>query len=139
MEQLSFSLEGQAFYLIDLEDRLKPMGFNISNNWEYDHGFFDYKISQDGSYYFLRLPFRTVEGLLDSDDCVVAFDSPVLLHHKYRGDYDQAAVNINNFNASINQFQTPLEKDAEIEPEMFEKGDEILRKAENAITGELRK
>ena len=48
-------------------------------------------------------------------------------------------MNINNFNASINQFQTPLEKDAEIEPEMFEKGDEILRKAENAITGELRK
>jgi hypothetical protein len=41
MIELSSRLDGTLFKLYELEKTLKPLGYNIGGNWDYDHGSFD--------------------------------------------------------------------------------------------------
>ncbi|WP_085522903.1 YugN family protein [Tuberibacillus sp. Marseille-P3662] len=133
MKVIESELNGQVLPLIELENILKPMGYAIGGNWDYDHGSFDYKIDDEGSYVFLRLPFEAVEGELDRDGCVVRLGEPFLLHHKYRTDNEQTDVDIGSLSASVNQFQTPLEKDAEMSDEFVDIGKDYVQKVEQAV------
>lgn len=65
MISIPSSLEGQSFLFRELEQVLKPIGYTIGGGWEYDRGFFDYKISDQDGYLFLRIPVEANKGRLD--------------------------------------------------------------------------
>lgn len=49
------AIDGQSFLLQELEQVMKPLGYVINGGWEYDHGYFDYKIDDTNGYLFLRI------------------------------------------------------------------------------------
>ena len=46
------NLEGRTYALYKLEEIMKPLGFSIGGNWDYDKGCFDYKIDEEDGYQF---------------------------------------------------------------------------------------
>lgn len=129
MIEIPSKIEGQSFDLYDLEQKLKPIGYSIGGSWEYDHGSFDYKIDSEVGYQFLRVPFKAIDGQLDSHNTTVQIGTPYLLAHKYQIGLDDHANN-GNFSASFNQFQEPQDKDASIPEEYIDKGKALVRELE---------
>jgi YugN-like family len=130
--EIQSELEGKHFDLFKLEQLLKPMGYSIGGNWDYDHGAFDYKIDDEVGYQFLRLPFKAIDGQLDSKSCTVKLQRPFLLSHKYQRGIDDHAE-IGNASASFNQFQEPVDKDASFPEKYIEVGKSLVREAEIAL------
>ncbi len=104
MIEIESNIEGKHYSLYKLEQTLKPKGYTIGGNWEYDRGFFDYKMGNDNGYQFLRIPFFAVDGQLDSHNTTVKFGRPFVLSHVYQSGIDETA-NISNVTAAFNQFQ----------------------------------
>ncbi|WP_413378728.1 YugN-like family protein [Alkalihalobacillus sp. 1P02AB] len=115
MLALPSAVEGKQFKLKHLEDELKPLGYSIGGNWDYDHGFFDYKIDQQEQYIFFRLPFKAIDGELDQRGVSVELGQPFLLAHEYQSGIDnEDTPGSGVLVSSINQFSSPTNKDAEI-------------------------
>lgn len=132
MIELASKLEGELFKLYVLEQTLKPLGYVIGGNWDYDHGFFDYKINDEVGYQFLRIPFQAMDGQLDSQGTTVQIGKPYLLSHKYQIGLDDN-VHVGNINASFNQFAEPQDPDAQFPDEYLSLGKELLKEAEEAL------
>ncbi|KSU87396.1 hypothetical protein A2U94_13000 [Bacillus sp. VT 712] len=132
MIELASKLEGELFKLYVLEQTLKPLGYVIGGNWDYDHGFFDYKINDEVGYQFLRIPFQAMDGQLDSQGTTVQIGKPYLLSHKYQIGLDDN-VDVGNINASFNQFAEPQDPDAQFPDEYLSLGKELLKEAEEAL------
>ncbi|WP_147535335.1 YugN-like family protein [Bacillus marasmi] len=132
MIELPSQLEGQHFDLYKLEQILKPMGYSIGGNWDYDHGAFDYKMSERDGYLYLRLPFRAVDGQLDSRNCTVELGRPYLLNHVYQEGLDDHA-HVDNGSALFNQFQEPVDEDGEIPANIQEVGKTIVQNLETIL------
>ncbi|WP_409290043.1 YugN-like family protein [Peribacillus sp. SCS-37] len=132
MIEIPSQLEGHTFSLYDLEQTLKPRGYSISGSWDYDHAYFDYKIDSRNGYQFLRVPFRAVEGGLDTRGAAVMLGRPFLLSHQYKKGPDDHA-GIGNFSASFNQFQEPAEKDAEFPDRYVELGKSLVKELESIL------
>lgn len=132
MIELASKLEGELFKLYVLEQTLKPLGYVIGGNWDYDHGFFDYKINDEVGYQFLRIPFQAMDGQLDSQGTTVQIGKPYLLSHKYQIGLDDN-VHVGNVNASFNQFAEPQDPDAQFPDEYLSLGKELLKEAEEAL------
>ncbi|WP_332634253.1 YugN-like family protein [Halalkalibacter flavus] len=120
MIALQSTVEGKEMKLKELEDKLKPLGYDIGGGWEYDHGYFDYKIDEEDGYTFLRLPFRAVDGELDQRGVTVQLGTPFLLNHKYQEGLDDNPDVFNGlfrmaYNSAINQFQEPVDKDSTVD------------------------
>ncbi|MGG5832003.1 YugN family protein, partial [Bacillus pumilus] len=81
-------LPGESFSLYHLEETMKPLGYVINGNWDYDHGYFDYKIDNRDGYTFLRVPFTAEKGQLDQPGVVVKLGDPFLLKHVYQDKLD---------------------------------------------------
>ncbi len=133
MIELSSKLEGQHFDLYKLEQLVKPLGYDIGGNWDYDHGYFDYKIDDEVGYQFLRVPFVAVDGQLDSRGCTVEIGKPFLLSHKYQIGLDDHAET-GTFSGSINQFSEPQDPDASFPEEYVAVGKELVKELEDVIT-----
>jgi hypothetical protein len=131
--EIPSKLDGQMIELYDLEQKLKPLGYSIGGNWEYDHGYFDYKIDSEGGYQFLRIPIKAVDGQLDYPNTMVQIGTPFLLSHKYQIGVDDHA-NIGNFSASFNQFQEPQDKDASLVDEYIDKGKALVKELEAELS-----
>lgn len=132
MIELASKLEGELFKLYVLEQTLKPLGYVIGGNWDYDHGFFDYKINDEVGYQFLRIPFQAMDGQLDSQGTTVQIGKPYLLSHKYQIGLDDN-VDVGNINASFNQFAEPQDPDAQFPDEYLSLGKELVKEAEKAL------
>jgi hypothetical protein len=130
--EIQSELEGKHFDLFKLEQLLKPLGYSIGGNWDYDHGAFDYKIDDEVGYQFLRLPFKAIDGQLDSKSCTVSLQRPFLLSHKYQRGIDDHAE-IGNASAAFNQFQEPVDKDASFPEKYIEVGRSLVREVESAL------
>ncbi|WP_158737788.1 YugN family protein [Alteribacillus sp. YIM 98480] len=111
MIEVSSKIENHKFVLYDLEKKLKPIGYEIGGNWDYDHGSFDYKISNENGYQFFRVPFTAVDGELEQKGVVVQIGTPFVLTHKYQEHVDNVSE---PYNAVLNQFSEPVEHDAEV-------------------------
>ncbi|WP_102345055.1 YugN-like family protein [Bacillus sp. Marseille-P3661] len=133
MIPISSSIENRTFQLIDLESKLKPLGYVIGGNWDYDHGYFDYKIADDhGSYQYLRVPFEAVDGQLDSNGTTVKLRQPFLLSHNYQeGLDDHAGTGV--FSGTTDQFQEPQDPDAEYPPELVDMGKSLVNELEDIL------
>lgn len=132
MIQIDSSLEGKQFALFELERLLKPKGFVIGGNWDYDHGAFDYKMANDDGYQFLRIPFTAASGQLDVKGTTVKIGKPYVLHHVYQEGIDPTAQ-VSNATAAINQFQEPQDKDGTVAKQYIELGTELVREVENTL------
>lgn len=132
MYRVNSELEGKKFALIDMEDALKPLGFSIGGGWDYDGGSFDYQLGHDDGYVFLRIPFRAIDGSLDQHGAIVEVMQPFVLKHRYEAGLDKEA-DVTNRNALINQFQSPVEKDADVNEQWVESARKMLQKVEREL------
>jgi hypothetical protein len=132
MIEIRSKVEGKEFNLYKLEQELKPLGYVIGGNWEYDHGYLDYKIDDEAGYQFLRIPFQAVDGQLDSKNATVKLGRPFLLSHQYQMGLDDHA-NIGNFSASINQFSEPEDADATFPEKYIELGKTLVKELEKVL------
>lgn len=131
--QIHSKLEGQTFSLFKLEETLKPLGYTIGGNWDYEKGCFDYKIDEEGGYQFLRLPFTAIEGELDVNGVIVRLDTPYLLSHVYQ---DELNDEVNAFTAgmtSFDQFAEPKDPDGDIQAKYIDIGKALVRELEGYL------
>jgi hypothetical protein len=135
MIDIPSTIEGKQYDLYKLEQKLKPKDYSIGGNWEYDKGYFDYKIDDEVGYQYLRIPFRAVDGQLDSRNCTVELERPFLISHKYQIGVDDHAK-IGNLTASFNQFQEPVDKDASFPDKYVDVGKSLVAELENILTNE---
>jgi hypothetical protein len=132
MIEIPSSVEGKQLDLYKLEQMLKPIGYSIGGNWDYNHGAFDYKINDEVGYQFLRLPFSAVDGQLDADNCTVELGRPFLLSHKYQiGLDDQVSA------GTLNQFSEPVDKDASFPEQYVETGKVLVKELESILSSDL--
>ncbi|ADU31617.1 YugN-like family protein [Evansella cellulosilytica] len=131
MIEVQSLLENKEFQLHDLEQKLKPLGYVIGGGWEYDHGYFDYKLEDNGTYLFVRLPFVAVNGDLDTKGVSVRLGRPFLLSHDYEAELDHD--NEEDPNPLFNQFSAPRNPDATFPAEWIQTGREQIRELEVVI------
>ncbi|MFD2444432.1 YugN-like family protein [Bacillus sp. CGMCC 1.16607] len=132
MIEIESTIEGRQYDLYKLEQILKPLGYSIGGNWDYDHGSFDYKLDDQDGYQFLRVPFKAIDGQLDSRNCTVELQKPFLLSHVYEGGIEEDAQS-SNWTASFNQFQEPVDKDASFPENQIDRGKRLVSQLENAL------
>lgn len=132
MIEIPSKVEGRQFDLYKLEQYLKPLGYSIGGNWDYDHGYFDYKLNDENGYQFVRLPFRTVDGQLDSRNCTVELGRPFLLSHVYEVGLDEEVDDAGTFN----QFQEPIDKDAQVPNQYIDAGKALVCELEVTLLNE---
>ena len=133
MIELPSKVEGKQFDLYKLEQKLKPIGYSIGGNWDYDRGAFDYKINEDDSYEFLRLPFKAVDGQLDARNCTVQLERPFLLSHVFESDLDELG---SSGGGTFNQFQGPVDKDASFPEQYIDTGKSLVAELESLLLNE---
>ncbi|MBS4190745.1 YugN-like family protein [Bacillus sp. FJAT-49705] len=132
MIEIPSEVEGKSYDLYKLEQVLKPIGYSIGGNWDYDKGSFDYKIDSKDGYQFLRLPFTAIYGQLDEKGCTVALGRPFLLSHQYEeGLDDQSSTAV--FSGSFNQFSEPVDKDARFPEEYVRVGKSLVKELESVL------
>ncbi|MBV7507027.1 YugN-like family protein [Bacillus sp. sid0103] len=129
MIELPSKVEGKQFGLFELEQKLKPIGYTIGGNWDYDHGAFDYKLNDEDGYQFMRLPFQAIDGQLDANNCTVKLGRPFLLAHIYEAGLDDEG-STGTFSGTLNQFQEPVDKDASIPDKYRESGKVLVQELE---------
>ncbi|RWR06330.1 YugN-like family protein [Siminovitchia fortis] len=134
MIRIESSIEGRRFNLHKLEQLLKPRGYTIGGNWDYDKGFFDYKMANDEGYQFLRIPFTAVDGQLDKRGAVVELGKPFVLNHVYQGGFDDGP-NSGNMTASFNQFAEPEDPDGSLDDKYISKGRDLVKNLEALLQG----
>lgn len=132
MIKVPSELSGKIFGLYDLETKLKPLGYVIGGNWDYDHGSFDFKIDDKDGYQFLRVPFKAVSGSLDTDGVKVEILEPYLLSHEYEDGVDREG-NIGAISASFNQFQEPKNPDGDFPNIYINYGKSLVRDIEKQL------
>ncbi|MBM7570915.1 YugN-like family protein [Aquibacillus albus] len=132
MVPVDSSLENHVLPLHELEKHLKPLGYVIGNNWDYDEGFVDYKMADDDGYQFIRIPFKTEQGMLDSPGAIIRLGKPFVLTHKYQDDVEASADN-GVFQGSVNQFQEPVDPDADVPDKYVEKGRRLIEQVEHVL------
>jgi hypothetical protein len=133
MIEITSSIEGKHYDLYKLEQILKPLGYSVGGNWDYDHGYFDYKIDDEVGYQFVRVPFKAIDGQLDSRNCTVELQRPFLLSHKYQIGIDHERSDIGNASATFNQFQEPVDSDASFPDKYIDLGQSLVKELEIAL------
>lgn len=128
--EIPSAIENREFSLIELERKLKPLGYTIGGDWDYDSAFFDYKIDDNGAYQYLRVPIFAVKGEIGSRGAIVRLGRPFLLAHEYRRGLDDQVM---GYNALMNQFSEPHDKDAEVEPKYVSIGKSLVKELEATL------
>lgn len=130
MIEVPSKIENHKFVLYDLEKKLKPIGYKIGGNWDYDHGSFDYKMSNEDGYQYFRVPFTAVDGELEQKGVVVQVGTPFVLSHKYQEDTDNVTE---PYNAMFNQFAEPVDQDAEVPRSSVEMAERLNTELEEIL------
>ncbi|ABS23713.1 YugN-like family protein [Bacillus cytotoxicus] len=133
MIPIQSDLEGRLYALYQLEETLKPLGYNIGGNWEYDKGCFDYKLDEEDGYQFLRLPFTAVEGELDVPGVVVRLGTPYLLSHVYQDELDDQVNMFAAGTSGLDQFAEPKDADGHIKRKYIEIGKAFVQEIERHL------
>jgi hypothetical protein len=128
-------LENQVEGFVSLNDFFNRFQFTLGGNWDYDHGYFDRNLDEANKVW-LRIPFEvtsgTLDGISDESDAVVKLGTPFVLKHLYNEGLDPEAVP-NVYGSLINQFQEPIDKDADIETYWIDQAKRILQEIEQSF------
>ena len=108
------NLEGRTYALYKLEEIMKPLGYSIGGNWDYDKGCFDYKIDEEDGYQFLRVPFTAVNGELDVPGVIVRLETPYILSHVYQDELDDHVNTLTAGTSGLDQFAEPKDPDGDV-------------------------
>ncbi|WP_276730769.1 YugN-like family protein [Bacillus sp. (in: firmicutes)] len=132
MISIPSAIDGQSFLFQELEQVMKPLGYIINGGWEYDHGYFDYKIDDRDGYLFLRIPVNAVQGSLDERGAAVRIGTPFMLRQVFQADLDDHAEG-GPFQSLFNQFSEPERRDAEIDPAYLDIGASLVKELEDVL------
>ncbi|WP_071459242.1 YugN family protein [Bacillus massilinigeriensis] len=136
MITITSNIDGKQFSLLEVKDALEPLGFVMNGNWEYDHAYIDYKMGDNhGDQQYLRIPLKSLQGDLGSDNARIMIGTPFLLDHEFKNDVDEEG-NIGSVSASFNQFKPPEDEDAPFPEEYIGKAKDIMSEAEAALANE---
>lgn len=135
MIELPSKIEGRQYDLYKLEQILKPKGYSIGGNWDYDHGAFDYKLNDEEGYQFLRVPFTAIDGQLDARGCTVELGRPFLLSHMYQSGLDERA-DAGPISGTLHQFAEPVDKDASFPEQYIAMGKRLVEELEDILLSE---
>ncbi|MGG3521048.1 YugN-like family protein [Bacillus pseudomycoides] len=133
MIPIQSNLEGHTYALFKLEEVLKPLGYSIGGNWDYDKGCFDYKVDEEDGYQFLRVPFTAVEGELDVPGVVVRLDTPYLLSHVYQDELDDQVNTLAVGASGLDQFAEPQDADGNIKRKYIDIGKALVKELEKHL------
>lgn len=84
MIPLHSNIQHNIYPLFVLENRLKPDGFVIGSDWDYEEGFVDLNIDDQGIKCIVRIPFYAVAGSLDYPGVTVRVNQPLILIQSYQ-------------------------------------------------------
>ncbi|ARK21154.1 hypothetical protein CSV69_10895 [Sporosarcina sp. P26b] len=113
MLELNTSIEGKLACFGTLRDKVDQHGYHFGGGWDYDKGSFDSILHREGGEtIYLRVPFEAHDGELDDFNTSIKFKKPYVIKHVVNLglEHDDSSL----ISGSFNQFQTPLDKDAEI-------------------------
>ncbi|MEZ7172147.1 YugN family protein [Sporosarcina sp. OR05] len=136
MIELKTSMPGKKALFGDACTVLGEHGLQMGGNWDFDKGYFDTILHQDGDdSIYLRVPFDVIDGMLDEDSAMIEFGKPFIIRHVLNIGLDDddspvlAAV-------GLDQFQKPDDPDAPIpySEKWVEEGEaHVSRFSENAV------
>jgi hypothetical protein len=135
MIPITSEVENHIDGFVNLHDYFGGFEFTLGGNWDYDHGYFD-RYLDDAHKVWLRIPFEvtsgTMDGITDESDAIVKLGTPFVLKHIYNEGLDPEAVP-NVYGSLINQFQEPIDNDADVEIHWVEQAKRILQEVERGI------
>jgi YugN-like family len=100
-------------------------------NWDYEHGYFDCTLDEQEGMVYLRLPVKVLQGELDSPDAWLEMGTPFVLKHVYQtGVEEDTGYYEPIVSAMMNQFQQPVDKDAEIEEKWMRQAEQKVKQLE---------
>ncbi|WP_042352143.1 YugN-like family protein [Bacillus massiliigorillae] len=129
MQKITSKIEGTIVSLYELEQILKPLGYSIAGNWDYNSGYFDYKMADEPGYVYLRVPFEAVQGQLDEQGAVVKIGTPFVLAHQYQSGLDDHSYT-SSVTSAFNQFSEPADSDANIQNQYHILGKALVEELE---------
>ncbi|SFA91606.1 YugN-like family protein [Lentibacillus halodurans] len=131
MIPLQSIIESNIYPLYVLEDRFRPGGFVVGSIWNYEEGYLELTIKDQGMNYFLRIPFYAVAGSLDYPGVTVRVEQPFLLVYNQE-QFEREGLG-GTASGMLNQIQSPVNSDADI-PESYTKiGKKIMKKVEELL------
>lgn len=131
MKPIKSSLQGTRGTFGYFREALHPH-FTLAN-WDYEQGFFD-RTLDDQNMVFLRLPVKVLQGELDSPDAWLEIGEPFVLRHVYQTGVDDDIGYMEPLVSSVmNQFQEPVDKDAQIDSRWVRKAEAIVAELENRL------
>lgn len=127
MIELNSALSGVRMEKSVVEDFLKPRGFTIGGGWDYDHGYFDFVFRKKPHYDVLRIPVAVKDGDFEQPSALLEIGKPIVLRHKYQtGIEEEKDATIGLGAGPLNQFQKPIEKDAEVDHQLVDSGMQLI-------------
>lgn len=132
MFPISSSIENQELPYNTAKDYLDQYQFSLGGNWDYQEGCFD-RYLDEAHKVWLRLPFEVTRGELTGDtapaEATIRMGKPFVLKHVYNEGIDgEGSPKI--VMAMFDQFQTPVDKNAEIESKWTELAQGYLKQVE---------
>lgn len=135
MYNLKSNLEGREEAFVNLYPIMKEQGFALGGGWEYDHGYMD-KGMDEKQTVWIRIPFVVTHGTFQGDspesDAIVQLGTPFLLRHLYKEGVDSDAQ-VSVASAMFNQFQSPVDEDAEIDKRWIPEAEQELDKLQQSL------
>ncbi|PYI57588.1 YugN family protein [Paenibacillus flagellatus] len=136
MKPIQSVLENRTDEFDRFKDYAQRFGFTLGGNWDYDHGSFD-RALDEANKVWLRLPFEVIRGRLEGGESTntgtqIQFGQPYVLKHLYNEGLDAEAVP-RTYGALVDQFQDPVDKDADVEEHWVNRGTELLRQVERGL------
>ncbi|WP_127813201.1 YugN-like family protein [Bacillus thuringiensis] len=134
MIPIQSNLEGRTYALYKLEEIMKPLGYSIGGNWDYEKGCFDYKIDEEDGYQFLRVSFTAVDGELDVPGVVVRLGTPYILSHVYQDELDDHVNTLTAGTSGMDQFAEPKDSDGDVKRKYVNIGKVLIQELEKHFT-----
>ena len=128
------NLEGRTYALYKLEEIMKPLGYSIGGNWDYDKGCFDYKIDEEDGYQFLRVPFTAIDGELDVPGVIVRLGTPYILSHVYQDELDDHVNTLTAGTSGMDQIAEPKDPYGDVKRKYINIGKVLMQELERHFT-----
>ncbi|MBB4826145.1 hypothetical protein HNO89_003382 [Sporosarcina luteola] len=113
MLELQTGIEGKQAHFGPTMESIRDLGYKLGGGWDYDGGCFDSVLWREGGEtIYLRIPFHVSHGELDHYNTSIVFRTPYVIKHVVNVGLDRNASSLTT--ATFNQFQDPIDKDAEI-------------------------
>lgn len=127
MIELNSALSGVRLEKRAAEDFLMSRGFTIGGGWDYDHGYFDFVFTKKPHYDVLRIPVSVKRGDFEQPSALLEIGVPLVLRHKYQSGIEEERDTVLGFGAGpLNQFQNPVEKDADVDRQLVDSGKQLI-------------